>query len=161
MDRDIDLFFAPRPIDLQGKLDFLSTPPERIICLPHEATDFCGLMLHWNGSESVLCTGAETCPLHARGNPVRPYYYTAAYAHDHGSQTWKRCVFAVGADVARFAEHQLKGRAFKVRSRIDKYNRKKGIAVAPYAVPESVVAYLATLETFDIRQRILSRYQMA
>lgn len=155
-----DLFFKPRTIEIQGRLEFCDIPPERVVAFPVEAADFDGINLHFNGSESVLCVDPLTCPLHALGNPVRPYFYAPAYVYGWGTKRWTRFVLPIGNEVALFARQELRGRAWKLKPRCNKMNRKKGLILEPYDISDLVKADIAKLEPFDVKSRILQRYNL-
>lgn len=158
---ETDLFFKPRQTHIQGRLEFLDIPPARILAFPIEAIDFDGINLHWNGSESVICTNPETCELHKLGNKARPYYYAQAYLYGASTDRWTPFILGVGLEISLFAQQKLVGRAWKVSPRINKSNRKKGLLLSRHLEPGSHELSVPKLEPFDIKPRILHRYNLA
>lgn len=158
MDRDTSIFFKPRVVEVQRRLDFLSIPPARIVAFPIEAMDFDGIHLHWVGGTSSLCTGDQCriC-LNSPAKP-RPYYYVGAYLFCHGTRDWKKFVVPIGGDLGDFADHKLKGAAWKLVPRSNDAGKKKGLKIEQESVAAEMRSVIAALQPFDIRQRILARY---
>lgn len=157
---DTSLFFKPRLVHVQGRLEFISVPPERCVVLPVESDEFVGLSLHWNGSQSVACKDPENCALHAMGNVPRDYFWAPAYVYSYGTKDWRRFVLPIGENVAPFADRHLRGRVWKIRPRTNTRSRKCGLIVEPQSVSADVERDVAALEPFDIKSRLLVRYNV-
>lgn len=160
-DENLRLFFAPRQIIVQARLDFLSVPPSRIVAFPCEAKQFTGTVLHWIGGASTLCRGEPDCIHCKHGTIKRDYFYAPAYLWCFGTKTYKRFVLPIGNDLTDFFEQSLTGSAWKVHSKENEKGRKKGLRLERQKCSEEAQEELATLASFDIRERLLQRYKMS
>jgi hypothetical protein len=156
---DTDIFFAPRVIHTQPRLEFASVPPTREVAFPCEGKDFVGMRLHWCDGVSRLCEGFDRCRQCQTGNPSRDYFYAAAYVLTCSRRNVQPAVLPIGNDLTGFANVHLQGRSWKVYPKQNAKGKKAGLALAELRVPGGIEIELPELPMFDIRPRLLKRFQ--
>jgi hypothetical protein len=161
MDDHTSLFFKPTQIFVQGRLEFLSVPPDRVVAFPCEVLDFTGITIHYRGDESVMCPGPERCSFDHTADIGRPYFYAPCYLCSSAGRNWKRFLLPIGMEVSTLGKLMLRGRAFKVQPRTNAKGRKKGLFFSQIDKLNGEDITVPHLEDFDIRQRILQRYNLA
>lgn len=160
-DSDEAIFLAPRRIEFQERLDFLSVPPDRIIAFAHEADEFVGVKLHWHNGESFLCLGESCKVCMHETTPPREYFFTDCYLYCHGTRDFKPFLLPVGGDLGEFFAQSLVGQAWRVSARKNAKEEKKGLRIARVDCTKESAAMILGLQPFDIRPRLRKRYHFA